>query len=108
MANQPISVETANQMIASYITYMKNLGVDMERQTESVSFSSPGLINWLNEVAPYCDEIRIFNGLYGSGDHDQRTTVILWPYRNGQPATRQQSINGDNYVNPLNEGELHP
>lgn len=108
MANQPIPVETANLMIAAYRKYMEDHDVNMDQQTQAVSFTGTSLMNWLNEVMPYADEIRIFNGLYDAGTHSGRTTVILWPYRDGQPAIRQQAVNGDNYIQPYNEGQLYP
>ena len=69
----------------------------------------------MNEVAPLMDELRIFYGLYQSGPHTGRTTVILWPYKNGQPAMRAEAAgklmnddNGGRYIEPFNEGAGNP
>ncbi len=108
MPNQPIPVNTATQMIESYRTYMENHGIDMNQQTVSVSFTNESLSVWLAEVQPYMDELRIFNGLYDSGTHAERTTVILWPYRSGQPATWPEESQGEGYIEPFNDGQLKP
>jgi hypothetical protein len=108
MANQPISVETANSMISAYQKYMVDHGVNMEEQTKCVCFDMAALNDWLAEVTPYSDEIRMFNGLYDSGTQVNRTTVIFWPYKDGQPAKIQQAISGDNFIEPFNDGRLDP
>jgi hypothetical protein len=113
MPNQPIPVTTAQQMIYAYKQYMIDHGVDMNQQTQSVGFASSTLLAWLTDVSPLMDELRIFYGLYQSGTSNGRTTVILWPYKNGQPAMRaeEQARSSDEagrYVEPFNEGDLRP
>ncbi len=112
MANQPIPVSTANAMISDYISYMTKLGVDMNHQTQSVSFDGTILMNWLGSVMPYADELRVCMGLYPAGNSQAgRTTVILWPYKNGLPATwpaTGKDGGGDQTINPYNEGQGHP
>lgn len=90
---------------------MEGHGIDMNAQTWSVSFSGSALMTWLNQVMPYADELRIFNGLYPTGEQANRTTVILWPYKNGAPArwpAEGLSVDGDGYIDPYNEGGLDP
>ena len=103
MAGQTIPVDTADQMVTKYIEYMTGLGVNMEEQTQSVSFSIGTLMTWLNSVSGQCDEIRIFMGAYPDGGQEGRTTVVLWPYRNGSPA---ESTTEE--LPPFNEGTGHP
>jgi hypothetical protein len=105
MANQPISVSTANTLISEYINYMTSKGVNMSLQTQSVGFSGATLMHWLGTVTPFADEFRICMGCYPAGDPSAgRTTVIVWPYKNGAPATD----GGGNTINPFNEGGLRP
>lgn len=112
MPNRPIPVSKANEMINEYITYMQQHGVDMQKQTHSVSFAGKELMEWLNGVMPYADEIRIFMGDYPKDDPNAgRTTVILWPYKDGKPAKKpdiQGKDGGDTDVEPYNDGQLMP
>ncbi|MDP4262148.1 MAG: hypothetical protein Q8941_06420 [Bacteroidota bacterium] len=118
MANQPIPVSTANAMISDYIAYMTKLGVDMNNQTQNVAFDGTILMNWLGTVMPYADELRVCMGQYPSGNAQAgRTTVILWPYKNGQPATMPSPPIGgsggmtpadDQTIDPFNDGHSHP
>ena len=105
MAGQSISVDAADQMVTTYVDYMTNLGVNMEEQTQSVSFTLSDLRTWLDSVANRTDEIRVFMAAYPSGEPNEgRTTVILWPYRNGAPA-----VDGNNNeLDPYNEGTGQP
>lgn len=119
MAGKPIPAGAANDMISAYIGYMTALGVDMNNQTQSVSFTSSVVMSWLNTVMPRADELRIFMGLY-LPDHVKagRTTVILWPYKNGQPLQvdpmeLEPSEGGDKKggggpTYPFNEGQGNP
>jgi hypothetical protein len=87
MPGRPISKTTADSLIAEYISYMTNLGVDMNKQTQSVSFTATTVMKWLDrKLAEGADELKVFMGLYPPG-HTQagHTTVILWPYKDGQP-----------------------
>ena len=107
MANQPIPVSRANGMIQDYITYMEGLGVNMSQQTQSVSFDGNILQQWLSDVMPFADELRVFLGASGAGDA-LRITVILWPYKNGQPAMQPGEGAGSTAINPFNEGQGLP
>jgi hypothetical protein len=101
MADQPIPVSTANKTISEYSKYMTNLGVNMNQQTQSVSFSRTTVMHWLGIVMPFADELRIFMGTYPDGNpHAGRTTVILWPYLNGNPATDGTGAG----IDPYNDG----
>jgi hypothetical protein len=105
MSDQPIPVSSANAMIAEYISYMTSLGVNMNNQTQSVSFTGTSVMNWLNTVMPFANELRIFNGRYPAGDPNAgRTTVILWPYNHGAPAVDGKGI----AIQPLNDGQGMP
>ncbi|HEX2848527.1 MAG TPA: hypothetical protein VHN59_18420 [Chitinophagaceae bacterium] len=122
MPNQPIPVAEAQEMIKTYTAYMQKLGVDMQKQTQSVSFKLPELMAWLTKMTELADEIRICMGDYPAGHPEAgRTTVILWPYKNGQPAQYSTKPNpGDGgtecddddddceEVDPYNQGQLYP
>jgi hypothetical protein len=112
MANRPIPISEANDMIQYYLGYMSEHHVDMNKQTHSVSFTAPELMQWLNEVMPYADELRVCEGVYLPGhEHAGRITVILWPYKNGKPATRPDGdgkSGGNNGINPYNHGQGNP
>jgi hypothetical protein len=114
MANRPIPVSEANRMIETYISYMTKLGVDMSKQTASISFTEPALSTWMAEVRPYADEFRICEGVYPP-DHEAagRITVIIWPYKDGKPATRpaeEEGVGGgpSTPIPPYNEGGRIP
>lgn len=115
--SSPISVPTANLMIEAYTKYMEGHSINMNQQTHCVIFPTSQLNEWMNKVTPYCDEFRIYNGLYPAGEHENRTTVILWPYKDGQPARWPETENGygdgdnddgDGLIQPYNEGHLNP
>ena len=108
MANKPISVSRANQLISEYRAYMIGLGVDMSSQTQAVSFNAGILAQWLNNVLPNTDELRISLGVYPSGEGNAgKLTVALWPYKNGQPATEE--VGGVAVeIEPFNEGQKYP
>jgi hypothetical protein len=114
MPNQPIPVSTANDMIKAYISYMTTLGVDMNKQTQSVSFTGTILTDWLALTMPFADELRVCMGVYLPGHAQEgRTTAILWPYKDGQPATQPLSEGKDGggsntLLKPLNEGQGNP
>ena len=99
MPNRPIPVDQARAMIKDYTAYMQTLGVDMKKQTEMVAFSLPELMKWLTKISSVADEIRICMGDYPDGHaHAGRTTVILWPYKNGAPAQKSTAT----ALTPLN------
>jgi hypothetical protein len=112
MKNGPISVELAEAMMKEYVLYMEAHHVDMNNQTNSISFTGGELIAWLSKVMPYADELRVCLGAYPKDDPNaSRTTVILWPYKNGQPATQpytEGKDGGDGKVPPYNQGGLNP
>jgi hypothetical protein len=112
MAGKPIPVSTANEMKRLYIDYMVKLGVDMDHQTQSVSFTNDAFADWLSTVKPFTDELWVFMGVYPEG-HEQagRTTVILWPYKDGKPASKPLTLgkDGDNEgLPPYNDGAGNP
>ena len=113
MANRPIPVEQANSMISADISYMEKLGVDMNKQTKSISFTSKEFYAWLTDVMQYMDELRVCIGVYPDGENAGRITTILWPYKDGRPA-RKPKIEGkgggddDEEVEPYNDGDLLP
>jgi hypothetical protein len=84
--SKPIPVSQATAMIKTYNSYMSSLGVDMKKQTQSVGFNLTELMDWLNKMTAIADEIRVCMGDYPDGSQAGRTTVVLWPYKNGQPA----------------------
>jgi hypothetical protein len=100
MAGQTIPVSKADDMIKAYYDFMTNLGVNMEEQTQSISFTANILMDWLKETLEKADELRVFMGLYPPEHaHAGRTTVILWPYLKGQRLTN---------VEPFNDGTGRP
>ena len=113
MAGRQIPVSTANNMTRLYVEFMTKLGVDMDHQTQNVSFTNDDLMDYLVTVKPFTDELRVFMGVYPEG-HEQagRTTVILWPYKDGKPSARPLTIgkggDGDDGFDPYNEGTGHP
>ncbi|MBL7741931.1 MAG: hypothetical protein JNN00_00520 [Chitinophagaceae bacterium] len=112
MTGKPIPVSEANDMSKAYVDYMTKLGVDMNNQTQSVSFTGETVMSWLNNIMPRADELRVFMGRYPEG-HEQagRTTVILWPYKDGKPVNRPsaQGKDGDDEpADPFNQGQGNP
>lgn len=92
MANRPIPVKVANEMIAEYQAFMKIAG--FQNETQYISFASPELLKWLDAVRESMDELRICLGVYPP-DHEKagRLTSILWPYKDGKPAKRSLPAN---------------
>ena len=116
MENHPIPVSEANAMTEAYRKFLKESGIDPEKQTQSVSFTSAELMNWLNKTMPAADELRIFLGVYPAGhEHAGRITTILWPYKNGQPTSQATRVEGKDDpppppppTDPYNAGGLNP
>jgi hypothetical protein len=111
MANQPIPVSEANEMIQNYLDYMTQLNI--RGQTQSVSFDSPGLISWMDGVKAYTDEFRICFGVYSPATANEgRMTVIIWPYKDGEPAQSDAAEagkdGGGTEIQPYNIGGLSP
>lgn len=110
MPSQPIPVAQAEAMIQAYTSYLTSL--DVNGQTESVSFESAELLKWIATVQANTDEFRIFFGVYPAGHARQgRLTTIIWPYKNGSPATHlnlEGKDGDDTFIPPYNVGELHP
>jgi len=114
MTNQPIPVPVANAMIQEYIHLIGTQTDDMSKQTQSVSFIKKDVLPWMNEVMQYADELRVCMGVYPPG-HEQggRLTVILWPYKDGQPASwpKEEGKAGDDpggLIHPYNDGQGRP
>ncbi len=113
MANRPIPVAQADDMIREYMKYLTQHSIDPAKQTQSISFGSYELMGWLTSVMPYADELRICEGVYPS-DHLKagRITVILWPYKDGKPAVRPDTEGkdggGTSKIPPFNEGQGNP
>lgn len=111
MANRPIPVAEANSMMEEYVSYMQGLGAG--NQSQYISFTAQELLNWLSDVMPFTDELRICEGIYPVGHSSAgRITVILWPYKDGNPATKPLTDGkdgGDNTVlKPYNDGTSGP
>jgi hypothetical protein len=108
MANQPISVSKATQMMSEYRSYMTSLGVSINNQTQTVSFDPAILIQWLTDVKPNMDELKVCLCVYPSTDPNAgKITVAFWPYKNGQPAT--ETVKGvQAEIEPFNEGAGTP
>lgn len=84
---------------------MTGLGVNMNSQTQSVNFPATALVKWFNNLGAAADEYRIFMGCYPPGTPNAgRTTVIVWPYKNGQPATDATGA----LIQPYNDGAGFP
>jgi hypothetical protein len=112
MANHPIPISEANEMIRDYLAYMTQHNVDMSKQTHSVSFTGKELMDWLNLVMPYADELRVCEARYLPGHEDAgRLTVVLWPYKGGKPATWPEGegkSGGGGGIQPYNHGQGNP
>jgi hypothetical protein len=111
MAGKTIPAATADEMIKAYFDYMTKLGVDMNKQTQSVSFTGDTVMNWLNVIMPKADELKIFMGTYPAGNPQAgRTTVILWPYKDGKPVTGSGAglRGGPDPEDPFDDGTLGP
>lgn len=113
MAGRPIPVATASEMTKLYADYVQYLPVPSTKKTEYVSFSFAEFMSWLKQVEPYADELRICLGVYSViPPDDGRVTAILWPYKNGEPATQPfvegKDGSGDQGVPPYNEGSTGP
>jgi hypothetical protein len=108
MANQPISVSKATQMMSEYRSYMTSLGVSINNQTQTVSFDPAILLPWLTNVQSNMDELKVCLSVYPSTDPNAgKITVALWPYKNGQPAT--ETVKGVvTEIEPFNYGTLEP
>ncbi len=106
MANQPITVAKATQLMQEYVSYMTNHGINMNQQTQMVAFDSGILSQWMSTTQPSCDEFRICLGVYPPNDANAgHITVAIWPYKNGQPAI---DPNTRLEIEPFNEGQLYP
>lgn len=112
MPNQPIPVAQANAMVSTYVSYMERHGINMGQQTLNVSFTTPELLAWLNQVKDFTDEFRVCVGVYPDGESKAgRLTAIIWPYKGGKPATQPdqgKSGGGSSFIPPFNEGGLQP
>ena len=115
MENHPIPVGDANIMIEEYIKNSKELEVNPTKKTYSVSFTAPDLMKWLSQTMPLADELRVCLAMYPKDHvHAGRVTVILWPYKDGAPATHTTLLDGKDApppppeIPPYNAGGLNP
>ena len=114
MAGKPIPVAAATEMTRLYADYVKTLPVPPVKKTEYVAFTVTEIMEWLKEVTPFADEIRIFMGEYPQGSGSAgRVTTIVWPYKDGSPATRPLSQGkdgggGDEEIDPYDDGTTGP
>ena len=108
----PIPVSTANIMIEDYIRSTESGIEDLSKKTWSVSFTGIELMGWLTQTMPFADELKICFGKYPKEDpNGGRVTVILWPYKDGKPATQpiSEGKDGDTApIPPYNQGQLNP
>ncbi len=114
MAGKPIPISTANTMVTNYVNHVRQLAVDPNKKTQYVSFTLSELMQWLSQVTPFTDEIRICLGIHPDGSGDPgRVTAIIWPYKGGSPATKPFSDGKDgggdeDGVDPFNDGSNGP
>ena len=115
MQNHPIPVSEANAMTEAYRTFLKENGIDPDKQTQSVSFTAAELMNWLNKTMGFADELRICLGVYPVGHVNAgRITTILWPYKDGKPCAQTTRVEGKDDppppppTEPYNAGGLNP
>ena len=116
---QKITPQYAESCKVAYQTYMTELGVNVKTtQTNCVSFGSKALQEYFNsnKIFENSDEIRIYFGIYPAdspktypGVEPGRLTTIIWPYKDGQPATYPIGELGEGEpIEPFNVGELQP
>ena len=108
----PIPVSEAIVMIEEYERSTEPTA-ELTKKTLTVSFTGRELMDWLNEKMVLADELRIFFGKYPKEDPQAgRVTVILWPYKDGQPLTDGYSEGKDGTppppTPPYNQGTLIP
>lgn len=115
MKNHPIPVSEANAMIEEYLKYLKDNGIDPGKQTQSISFTGTELMTWLETNMKDPDELRVCLGVYPPGHENAgRITAILWPYKDGKPATTKALAEGKDDppppppTEPYNAGGLNP
>ncbi len=116
---QKITPQYAELCKSAYQNYMKEHGIDVKTtQTNCVSFGSKALQEYFinNQIFENSDEIRIFLGVYPLDSPNTypeaksgRITTIIWPYKNGKPATYPSTelVNAKE-IEPFNIGELMP
>ena len=108
----PIPVSEANLMIEEYERSTEPT-TELTKKTFTVSFTGRELMDWLTEKMALADELKIFFGKYPKEDPQAgRVTVILWPYKDGQPLTDGYSEGKDGTppppTPPYNQGSLTP
>lgn len=104
-----IEIPVARRAKASFRTFMQQLGIDAASKglTLSVNFGGSSFIDWLKDLQdcmspvgspppePTVDELRIVFARYTdefmnydafNDENVGRLTVLLWPYKNHQPA----------------------
>ncbi len=112
MSGKPIPSSTASAMINKYVDHVQRLDVDAKKKTQYVSFTLSSFLEWLNQVAPSSDELRICLGIYADDSSEPgRVTTIIWPYKNGKPAAKpiEGKDGGDGSGHdPYNDGHGNP
>lgn len=108
----PIPVSEANLMIEEYDRSTEPTA-ELAKKTLSVSFTGKELMDWLTPIMSLADELRICFGKYPKEDPNAgRVTVILWPYKDGQPLTEGYAEGKDGTppppTDPYNQGSLKP
>lgn len=73
---------------------------DLQSQTDNITFTFSDLVKWMTSVESESDELVVCLAT----DPNNMLTVVLWPYKNGQPAV---DSNGD-LLKPYNYGHRRP
>ena len=112
MAGKSIPISTANAMVSRYVDHVQNLGVTANKKTQYVSFTLPEIMEWLQQVTPFTDELRICLGIHPDNASDPgRVTAIIWPYKSGRPASQPLAPGkggDDSGLDPYNDGSNGP
>jgi hypothetical protein len=79
---------------------------DLENQTMCIGFNAINLLKWLENHLDQMDELKIFLSL----DEAEKITVVLWPYKEKQPAVVSPNTEDDDEValDPYNIGNRQP
>lgn len=112
MPNRVIPVSQADAMVDEYLKFMKKHGMDTQKQTHNIAFSTRELLDWMQKVKDTTDEFRVVLGVYPPEHANAgRLTAIVWPYKNGKPALKPvvgKDGDDDEEEDPYNEGSLTP
>jgi hypothetical protein len=114
MAGKTIPISLAHDMIGKYYDHVRNLPVEPNKKTQYISFTLPEIMDYLKQVTPFADELRICLGVHPQdSDKPGRVTVIIWPYKSDKPATKpitegKDGGGGDEGIDPYNDGNNAP